>query len=254
MYIVCVIGMFILGMVFGSFYNVVGYRLPKGESIVKPASHCPNCNHKLKWYELIPVFSFIIQGGKCRKCKQKISFFYSFFELMCGILFALAFVIFEFNPELIIALTFISMLIIIVVSDYHYMIIPDEVLIFFGILLFGEITFIYDFPEAFIRLGHGLFAFLTMLAIKLLGDFIFKKESMGGGDIKLMFIFGLVLSYPMAMLSIFVASIIGLPISFFLMKKYQNHEIPFGPFLAAGAVILLLTGVDFSTLLTWLSS
>lgn len=254
MYLVCIIGMFILGTVFGSFYNVVGYRLPKGESIVSPPSHCPNCNHRLKWYELIPIFSFIIQLGKCKKCKQKISFFYPLFEAACGLLFALTFIVFEFDPKIIIALTFISMLIIIVVSDYHYMIIPDEVLVFFGVLLFGEMIFISGFESAIISLGHGLLAFLSMWGIKLLGDFMFKKESMGGGDIKLMFVFGMVLTYPMAMVSIFVASIVGLPISLILMKKCQNHEIPFGPFLAIGAVILLLSGLEFNTLLTLLGA
>lgn len=253
MYVTCVIGMFIIGAVFGSFFNVVGYRLPKGESIISPPSHCPNCNHKLKWYELFPIFSFIIQKGKCRKCHKKISWFYPVFETICGLLFALAFISFEFSPKIIIAVTFISMLIIIVVSDYHYMIIPDEVLIFFAIVLSLEIGFIDGFKEMVIALGNGALAFLTMWGIKLLGDFLFKKESMGGGDIKLMFIFGLVLSYPMSIIAIFIASLIGLPISLLLMKS-DSHEIPFGPFLAMGAVIILLTKIDFNTVLTFLGA
>lgn len=249
MYIVCIIFMFILGTVFGSFFNVVGYRLPKGESIISPPSHCPNCKKRLKWYELFPIFSFIIQGGKCRKCHKKISWFYPIFETACGVLFVLAFVSFEFDPKIIVALTFISMLIIIVVSDYHYMIIPDEVLIFFGVLLILEIGIIDGFSEMIIAIGHGLLAFLTMWGIKLLGDFMFKKESMGGGDIKLMFIFGLVLSFPMSMVSIFLASLIGLPVSLIIMKKSKSHEIPFGPFLAIGAVIILLLQINFDMIL-----
>lgn len=246
MYFMCLIIMFILGMVFGSFFNVVGYRLPKGESIIMPPSHCTNCNHRLKWYELIPVFSFIIQGGKCRKCKKKISLFYPIFEICCGVLFALAFFFFEFDLKIIIALTFISMLIIIVVSDYHYMIIPDEVLLFFGILLAIEIGSIYGINELLYSLGSGFLAFLTMFGIKLLGDFMFKKESMGGGDIKMMFIFGMVLSFGPAILSIFLASIIGLPISLLIIKKCKNHEIPFGPFLAVSAIIIMFFNIDFN--------
>ena len=253
MYIVCVIGMFIIGAVFGSFFNVVGYRLPKGESIITPPSHCPNCNHRLKWYELFPIISFFIQKGKCRKCKEKISWFYPIFETVCGLLFALAFVSFEFSPKIIIALTFISMLIIIVVSDYHYMIIPDEVLIFFAIVLSLEIGFIDGFKEMVIALGNGALAFLTMWGVKLLGDFLFKKESMGGGDIKLMFLFGLVLTYPMSIIAIFIASLVGLPISLLLMKS-DNHEIPFGPFLAVGAVVILLTHLNFDMVLTFLGA
>lgn len=253
MYIVCVIGMFIIGAVFGSFFNVVGYRLPKGESIITPPSHCPNCNHRLKWYELFPIISFFIQKGKCRKCKEKISWFYPIFETVCGLLFSLAFVSFEFSPKIIIALTFISMLIIIVVSDYHYMIIPDEVLIFFAIVLSLEIGFIDGFKEMVIALGNGALAFLTMWGVKLLGDFLFKKESMGGGDIKLMFLFGLVLTYPMSIIAIFIASLVGLPISLLLMKS-DNHEIPFGPFLAVGAVVILLTHLNFDMILTFLGA
>jgi len=141
------------------------------------------------------------------------------------------------------------MLIIIVVSDYNYMIISDEVLIFFGTLLGIEILLING-PDAFVKaIASGILAFLTMFAIKKLGDIIFKKESMGGGDIKLMFIFGLVLGYPMAILSIFVGSIIGLPISLIMLNKNSDHIIPFGPFLATGAIIILLLQIDMNTIL-----
>ncbi len=240
---------FIIGTVFGSFYNVVGYRLPKGESIVMPPSHCPNCNTRLGVLELFPVISYIIQKGKCKHCKVKISPFYIIFELLTGLLFLLSYISFGASLELIIALTFISMLIIIVVSDYNYMIICDEVLIFFGIILCAEI-FMINGPEAFIKaITSGVLAFLTMFALKKFGDVIFKKESMGGGDIKLMFIFGLVLGYPMAILSIFLGSIIGLPISLIMLKKNTEHIIPFGPFLAAGAIIILLLHIDINTLL-----
>lgn len=240
---------FIIGTVFGSFYNVVGYRLPKGQSIVYPPSHCPNCNTKLGVLELFPIISYILQKGKCKHCKAKISAFYTVFEIITGLLFLLAYISFGFSLKLIIALTFISMLIIIVVSDYNYMIIPDEVLIFFGIILGLEI-FMINGPETFIKaVASGILAFITMFVIKKIGDIMFKKESMGGGDIKLMFIFGLVLGYPMAILSIFVGSIIGLPISLIMLKKNTEHIIPFGPFLAAGAIIILLLHIDMNTIL-----
>ena len=240
---------FIIGTVFGSFYNVVGYRLPKGESIIAPPSHCPNCNTKLGPLELFPIISYLLQKGKCKHCKAPISPFYTIFETLTGLLFLLAYISFGLSLELIIALTFISMLIIIVVSDYNYMIISDEVLIFFGTLLGIEILLING-PDAFVKaIASGILAFLTMFAIKKLGDIIFKKESMGGGDIKLIFIFGLVLGYPMAILSIFVGSIIGLPISLIMLNKNSDHIIPFGPFLATGAIIILLLQIDMNTIL-----
>lgn len=232
--------LFILGTILGSFYNVVGYRIPKGESIVYPPSHCTNCNHKLTFFELIPVSSYIFQKGKCKHCHQKISLFYPIFETLTGVLFVLSYISYGLTPELIIALTFVSLMIIIVVSDYHYLIISDGALITFGILLFIEILIINGLNAALYSLLNGLLAFLTMFILKKFGDFLFKKESMGGGDIKLLFIFGMVLSYPIAILSIFVGSLIGLPLALLILYKEKDHVIPFGPFLAVGATLLLL--------------
>ena len=235
---------FIIGTVLGSFYNVVGYRLPKGESIVYPASHCPNCDHKLGPLELIPIFSYLFQKGKCKNCQQKISLFYPIFEFLGGILFALAYYIFGFTPDLLIALTFISLVLIVMVSDYHYLIISDGVLAVVGILLLLEVFFLKGPEEALTAVISGFIAFLVMFSIKKLGDFMFKKESMGGGDIKLMFIFGLVLDFPVALFAIFLGSLIGLPISLIIMFKKNTHIIPFGPFLCVAALILFFLQVD----------
>lgn len=243
---------FILGTLLGSFYNVVGWRLPKGESIVSPPSHCPNCNHRLKFWELIPILSFFFQRGKCTSCKQKISWFYPVFEACCGLLFALAFISYGFTWELLIALTFISMLIIVMVSDYNFMIIPDEVLIFFGISLSIEIACLHGFSELLLSLGNGVLAAAFIYVLKLLGDFIFKKESMGGGDIKLLFVFGLVFGWESAVLSIFLGSLLGLPLSLIILLKKKDHVIPFGPYLSLGAIIILLTKIDINWLLNLL--
>ncbi len=243
---------FILGTVFGSFYNVVGYRLPKEESIVYPPSHCPKCQHQLKFWELIPVLSYFFQGGKCTSCKNKISFFYPLFEFFTGFLFALSFYIFGFSIELLIALTFVSMALIIVISDYFYYIIPDEVLVVSFILFIIEIYFLKGVEGVMMSLSNGVIAFGIMYLIKKLGDFLFKKESMGGGDIKLLFIFGLVLGYEMAVLTIFLGSFIGFPISLIMLllsEDKDNHIIPFGPFLCAGALLILFTKLDVNGLI-----
>lgn len=238
--------LFIFGMLLGSFYNVVGYRMPKGESIVNPPSHCPNCNNRLSLFELIPVFSYLMQLGKCKHCKKKISLFYPFFELCSGLLFALAYMTFGFNIELLIALIFISMTLIIIISDIHYFIILDEVLIF-AIVLIGTLYYI---DGGFSLLGNhtlnGIIAFTVMFAIKKLGDFMFKKESMGGGDIKLLFVYGFVFGFEMAIISIFIASFIGLPVSIAMMsmKKLKDRIIPFGPFLSIAALIILFLQLD----------
>lgn len=243
---------FLLGTIFGSFYNVVGDRLPNGESIVTPRSHCPHCNHYLTPIELIPIFSYLIQGGKCKKCKKKIPVFHPLFEFCSGVLFAFSYYIFRFTPELVIALTFVSMLLIIFVSDVKTMIIPDEVLIVFGLLLIFEIFSFNGFQYLLKSLANGVISMLIMYGIKLFGDFLFKKESMGGGDIKLLFLFGVVLGWQLAIMSVFVGSFIGLPVAIFILHLKKNHEIPFGPFLSLGAIILLFLDTDFMTIINLL--
>jgi leader peptidase (prepilin peptidase)/N-methyltransferase len=244
---------FIFGAIFGSFYNVVGYRLPKHESLIKPPSHCPKCNHKLKPIELIPIFSFLIQGGKCKNCQTKISGFYPIFEFSTGSLFALSYFLFGFSWNLVIALLFISMILIIIISDYLYLIIPDEVLVIFGVLLLISITINSGLEVGGLSLLEGAISFLIMFLLKKTGDFIFKKESMGGGDIKLMLIIGMVIGYKLAIINIFLASILGLPIAFIILLKNKNHVIPFGPFLGLASIIILLSQIEFMDIINYIS-
>ena len=244
---------FIFGTVLGSFYNVVGYRLPRNQSLIKPASHCTNCNHRLGASELVPIFSYVFQGGRCKNCKANISPFYMIFELLTGILFTLSYIVFGPTYNFIIAIIFVSMAVIIIISDYQTMIIPDEVLIVSGILIF-ICQFLSGGTSLIIQsLSGGIISFSIMLLIKMFGDYLFKKESMGGGDIKLMFIFGMVLGWKMAIASIFLASFIALPVSLILYFRKKENIIPFGPFLCISALILLLAKIDFNTLINLLT-
>ena len=247
-----ILGLFILGTILGSFYNVVAYRITKGESILFPSSHCPKCNHKLRPWELIPVFSFLLQKGKCSECKDKISWFYPLAEIASGILFVICYLSFGISFELIIALTFISMLIIVMLSDYYYMIIEDCVLLVFGILILLEKLLLYGFDHFINSLIGGIIAFLIMLALKLFGDFIFKKESLGGGDVKLMAIFGMVIGWDMSIITIFLSAFIALPTSLIMLKNKSNHEIPYGPFLSIAALIIYFLHVDISLIFSWM--
>lgn len=243
---------FILGTVLGSFYNVVGYRLPRNESIITPPSHCPNCNSRLKVGELIPIFSYLIQGGKCKHCKKKIPLYYPIFESLCGIAFLLAYLQYGLSLDIIIPLTFISMLIIIMVSDYYYMIIPDEVLIFFGVIIIIEQVIMQGIKVLPINIFNGIIAFGLMFLLKKFGDFLFKRESMGGGDIKLLGIFGIVLGWPNALFAIVIGSVIGLPISLVILMLKKSHIIPFGPFLALGAMTIILFKLNIASLISLL--
>ena len=165
--------LFVFGTIFGSFYNVVGDRVADGKSIIYPPSHCPKCKHRLTPLELVPIFSYLFQGGKCKNCKCKIPLFHPLYEIFVGLLFTFSYISFGFTGDLVIAITFVSMLAIIIVSDYYYMIIPDEILIFFGVTLALEVLLINGIDAFGISLLSGIISFGVMFLIKLFGDFIF---------------------------------------------------------------------------------
>ncbi len=247
-----IITFFIIGSIFGSFYHVIATRLSQGLSIVKPASHCEKCGKTLKWYELIPVVSYLIQFGKCRNCKTKLPISYFLIELCTGILFAVCYHVFDLSLELIIALIFVSSLIIIIISDIEYMIILDEVLVFAiaSIIIVSIIDVgLYDTS---LKILAGAGSFITMLLIKKLGDVIFKQESLGGGDIKLMFLIGMVLGYSMSICNIFFATFIAFPIALFLLLTKKDNIIPFGPFLSMSAILLYIWGLTFTEIINFI--
>ena len=236
---------FILGTVFGSFYNVVGFRLPKGKSIVKPASSCPNCKHKLKWYELIPILSFFIQGGKCRSCKTKMSLFYPIVEFLTGVLFTSSYMLFGFSWEFAISLVIVSFFNIILVSDLTYYIIPDEVTAVLSFLIMIIKLLAFGFKELAVSVLVGLLLFIVMYLIMLLGNKMFKKESLGGGDIKLMFFVGLSLGYlEDGLITIFLASLLAFLPSLVILLKKHSHVLPFGPFIVMATLIMFWLPLD----------
>lgn len=243
---------FVLGSVMGSFFHVIATRISKNESIIYPNSHCEKCNKSLKWYELIPIISYIIQGGKCRNCKNKIPISYLLMEICTGTLYAVCYHKFGFKMELIVSLIFVSSLITIIISDIEYMIILDEVLIFAigGIIIVDLISI--DVISTATKILAGVGSFLTMLLIKKIGDKIFKQESLGGGDIKLMFLVGLVIEYEMAICNIFLATFIAFPIALILLISKKNNIIPFGPFLSMSAIILYIWGINFQDIINYI--
>ena len=237
---------FIFGLILGSFYNVVGYRLPNKMSLISPSSHCTNCNHKLTPIELIPVLSYLIQGGKCKKCKCKIAIFYPLFELFTGFLFALTYKIYGLTFDTFVYLIFISVILIITISDVLYMVIIDEVLIFGGICILILKVLESSFDILLPTLTNMLVPFLALLLIKILGDFIFKKESLGFGDIKLMLFFGTVLEWQVSVFTIFLSAFLALPYAVLTLKNNKSHEIPLGPFLSLAALICVLFKIDIT--------
>ena len=245
----------------GSFYHVVATRLSKDESIIFPGSHCVSCNHELKWYENIPIISYILLRGKCSECGKEIPFSCLIVEVVTALLFAVSFHVFKLSFDLIVALIFVSSLIIVIVSDIEYMIILDEVLVVstLTIIVLYLIHFIvlmdYKIGLKQLMLEHvypGVGAFVFMYALKMMGDKIFKKESLGGGDIKLMFLFGLVLGFPLAVCTIFLATFIAFPIALIMLFINKDNIIPFGPFLSMSGIIILISRIDFMDILHFL--
>ncbi len=244
---------FIFGLVFGSFYNVVGWRLPIGLSLIRPSgSFCPKCKHKLSWYENIPVFSWLIQGGKCRNCKKKIPKFYIIIEALTGVLFALSYWIFGFSFEFVLAILISSFFVIVVVSDSNFLVIPDEVTLVFSILVILSRIVLNGFNDGLLYLSYGLGAFFVMYLLMLFGNFIFKKESLGGGDIKLMFFIGCSLGPWMSLFTIFLSSFIALPLSLILYFRSKDSVIPYGPFLLIATLIIVIFKMDANSVLNFI--
>ena len=234
------VSLFIIGLFFGSFYNCIANRLSKNESIINPGSHCENCNKKLTWYELIPVFSYIIQRGKCNKCKIKLPIEYLLSELFTGLLFALSYFRFGMSYDTLISIILSSLVIIICITDFKYMIILDEVLVpafvLIVVLLFLEhgITFVLW------SLLKGLCLFIFLLVIKLFGDKAFEQESLGWGDVKLSFLAGTLLGVKLGLVYLFVGALIALPYGIITRVCKKDLLMPFGPFLITSLYIIFL--------------
>ena len=243
---------FILGLVFGSFFNVLALRIPVKESIINPSSHCDKCGHRLKWYELIPVISFIIQKGKCRNCQTKLSLLYPFSELALGLLFMVSFYTFGFSYEFIIAIILSSVMILVTVSDLMYMMIPDR-FIFIPIILILLIKLVFLGLKPFLlSVFSGFVCFTIMYLIMKFGEFIFKKECLGGADVKLMILSGVALEPFLSLLVIILASFVALPVSLLLLYKHKENIIPFGPFLVIGILVIFFLKLDTMSIVGFL--
>lgn len=244
-----IVTFFILGTLFGSFLTVIGFRLPKGEDFITERSHCDNCSHTLSILDMVPIISYLFLRGKCRYCGKKISNLSTYMEFFCGVLFALSYYVFGFSFSLMIALGIVAMLCIISVSDVTYYIIPDEVLVFFSIY-FILFRLLRDGISGMVfGILSGCCLFFTMYAIMLIGNFIFKKESLGGGDIKMMFVFGLVCNPFIGFVILFFASCLALPISLLILCKKNTNMVPFGPFLLISFMFVFFTKIDINMIL-----
>lgn len=243
LYYICMF--FVIGFYLGDLYSIIGYRLPNKEKIIYPSVNGED--NRIYLVKLIPFFSYFILR---RRGNEEVSLMNLLFCLLSGILFVVSYLLFGISIKCLFSLTFISMLLVIIVSDYYYMIICDEVLVTFGIILLLEIYIISGISGLINAFIGGVVSFGIMFLIKIIGDFIFKKESMGGGDIKLLLIFGMVLGLPTSLFTIFIGSLLALPTSIMSLKKNDSHILPFGPFLSMAAIILMLFNTTLTNLFT----
>ncbi|MFB1051778.1 A24 family peptidase [Paraliobacillus sp. JSM ZJ581] len=245
MELIITIILFIFGSVFGSFFNVVGLRIPTKKFLESERSYCPRCGKNLSWYELLPIISFIRQGGKCRGCKTSISLIYPVIELFTASLFALSYYLIGFKIELLMALLLVSICAIIIVSDIKYMLIPNKILLFFSpFILFMRILSPLD--PWWSPIVGSLIGFIMIFLI-----IISSKGGMGAGDMKLFALLGLIVGYQGVLLTFFIATLIGTVVSVILLirkKVDRKSPIPFGPFICVAACITYFFGQD---MLNW---
>ncbi len=251
---------FVFGLVIGSFLNVVIYRLPRDESLLKPPSHCPRCNAIIAWFDNIPVLSFLLLGGRCRNCKEEISVRYPMVELLTGILFAIIYFRFFVEgssdiPVFIVSVAFVSALVAASFIDIEHQIIPDEITLP-GMAIAPLVSLFLPsihqgllFSERHLGsladglAGMALGAGLIYLA-GFLGKLAFKREAMGFGDVKLMAMIGGFLGWKETILAFFLAPIFGTIVGLFILLRTRNRVIPYGPFLSLAAVLSMIWGRD----------
>ncbi len=222
----------LFGLLFGSFLNVLILRIPKEQSVVFPGSHCTSCNNKLKWWHNIPIFSWLILGGKCSFCKEKISIQYPIVEFLTALIFALVYyklgnITYSFIAGLVFALLLGLSLI-----DLRYKAVPDS-------LNLAALTLaIFASPFIFTNLTNALLYAGGFALLRFYVSYAVKKEALGEADIMIAATIGAVVGLKLGALAIFLSAIIALPV--FIIIKDKDLEVPFIPFLALALFIVYM--------------
>ena len=261
------LGVFLLGLVIGSFLNVCILRIPADKSIVLPSSSCTKCGKAIAPYDNIPVLSWVFLGGKCRSCKAKISAMYPAVELLTGILFLACYLVFGLSVEALKWAVFSALLVVLTITDLRERILPDEVnffglgagllFSFFTVPLDGTALWIatrwFDFPPPRMALSFadavlGAVAGSGLLWLVAEGYFRIRgREGMGLGDVKMMAAVGAFLGLKRTMMTVLAGSLLGSVIGILLIsisKKGRDYELPFGTFLGAGALAVVFFGTS----------
>lgn len=238
---------FIIGTAVGSFLQVCIQRLPLGQSVLYPPSHCPACRRPLKFFELLPILSYLLLKGRCRYCSASISWQYPAVELFTGLLFLLAVAKFGFTLAALRVMVLFALLVPVTVIDFKYKVIPNQLNwagLLLGLLLLLESKEVLLAGLIGLILGGGLFWFIALVS----------KGGMGGGDVKLAAVLGCLLGWQQLLVALFISfaagSVVGLSMLLLRLTRWRE-PIPFGPYLALGAVVAALIG---DKIIAWYNS
>ena len=232
----------LLGLCVGSFCNVLIYRLPRNEEFVRTPSHCMTCGHVLKWYELFPVFSWVLQGGKCRSCDTKLSPQYPIVELLNGVMWLLTALLYA-GDWLTVALycALFSLLLVITVIDWRTFTIPNGLNL--AILILGIVRLTTDLSNWSLYLIGMVSVSLVFLLLHIMTG----GNGLGMGDVKLVGAAGLLIGWPKMLLAVLLGSVSGAIIHSLRMKRGADRKLAFGPYLAAGVWLSALVGNQIIT-------
>jgi leader peptidase (prepilin peptidase)/N-methyltransferase len=240
---------FALGSCVGSFLNVCIWRLPRELSVVRPRSRCPACEHPIAWYDNIPIVSFAQLRGKCRHCRSRIRWRYPLVEALTG--GAVLAVVWRFGVSLqaLVYAALVCALIAVTFIDLDFQIIPDEISLgglVLGLGLSALLPALHGTDSRVVALGRSLVGALVggglLYGTGLVGDLVFRRETMGGGDVKLLAMAGSLLGWKLVLLTFFLAPMLALVPGLIVLLVHRTHVIPYGPFLAAGLVVSLFAG------------
>ena len=236
-----IVTIFIFGIVFGSFLNVLIYRIPKGENIAYPASKCQTCQTPLKWWHNIPIVSWFILGGKCYFCRDKISMQYPIVEFITGVMGVLLFLKMGLVGYMPIVFVVFALLLALVIIDFRYLAVPDSLNLLALALAVVQ-------PNIIEALQYALMASGGLALLRYYISYFLKREAMGEGDIIVAGTMGALLGFPLFFYALFLSALLAIVPS--LLAK--NKIVPFVPFLAMATVIVYLLDTQFLLLADWI--
>ena len=257
---------FVIGTMIGSFLNVCIYRLPRDQSIVRPRSRCPHCRHKIAWFDNVPLVSYVLLRAKCRHCGKSIHWRYPVVEAVTGLMTVWVLTRFGISPQGLIYLVFVSALVAVSAIDVEHQIIPDEISVgglVVGLIVSTLVPQLHGTNHVLVALTRSLVGALVggglLYVTGAVGSFVFRKEAMGGGDIKLLAMAGSVLGWKLVTLAFFLAPLLAILPGVWVLLCKRSHIIPYGPFLSlallcalfAGESIIRLTGVEETIRILW---